>query len=259
MVGPLSAGTWALGLLSSLLAGLAAGLGSLPIFIKQNFSEKTLDGMLGFAAGVMLAATAFSLVLPAVEYGGGGAKGAAIATLGILFGGIFLDLIDRNFPHEHFIKGPEGNKSTNLQQIWLFIIAIAIHNFPEGLAVGVGFGTDDVANGLTLAIGIGLHNMPEGLAVALPLVKEGYSRGKAFAIALLTGLLEPIGAVVGMGVVGLMRWILPFALAFAAGAMLFVISDEIIPETHRNGHERLATYAILVGFVFMMFLDMTLG
>lgn len=255
---PLSAAsTWGVGLLSSLLAGLATGVGSLPIFLRQNFSDKQLDMMLGFSAGVMLAATAFSLVLPAINYGGGGVQGAAIAAVGILLGGAFLDLIDRNFPHEHFIKGPEG-KNSALQQIWLFTIAIAIHNFPEGLAVGVGFGSRNVANGLPLAIGIGLHNMPEGLAVALPLFQAGYSRSKAFTIALLTGLVEPIGAAIGLGVIGIMRSILPLALAFAAGAMLFVISDEIIPETHRKGYERLATYSILVGFVFMMFLDVFL-
>lgn len=250
--------TWSTGILCSVLAGLATGIGSLPIFFRRHFSEKTLDAMLGFAAGVMLAATSFSLIVPAIEYGGGGFKGAALTTLGILLGGLFLDYVDRNSPHEHFIKGPEG-RETSLQQVWLFIIAITIHNFPEGLAVGVGFGSGDVANGLSLAIGIGLQNMPEGLAVALPLLREGYSQRRAFAIALLTGLVEPIGGVLGMGIVGLMRPILPLALAFAAGAMLFVISDEIIPETHRNGHERLATYAILVGFVIMMFLDVTLG
>jgi ZIP family zinc transporter len=206
----------------------------------------------------MLAATSFSLVIPAIEYGGGGVRGAALAALGILLGGVFLDLIDKFTPHMHFISGPEGLQS-NLRKIWLFVLAITIHNFPEGLAVGVGFGNNNVANGLSLAIGIGLQNMPEGLAVALPLLREKYSASQAFLIALLTGLVEPIGGLVGVGLVQVARPALPLALAFAAGAMLFVISDEIIPETHGRGYARVATYAVLIGFVLMMFLDNTLG
>jgi len=146
-----------------------------------------------------------------------------------------------------------------LEAIWLFVIAITIHNFPEGLAVGVGFGSGDVGNGIALAIGIGLQNMPEGLAVALALLGEKYTRRVAFLVALLTGLVEPIGGFLGLFLIQWMQWILPYGLAFAAGAMLFVISDEIIPETHRSGFERLATYAVVVGFLVMMFLDNTLG
>jgi ZIP family zinc transporter len=248
------------GILASLAAGLAAGVGALPIFFKREVSAKTLDAMLGFAAGVMLAATAFSLIVPAIEYGGGGVRGALIAVVGILLGGIFLDLADRYSPHTHFISGPEGSSSSSdLRKIWLFIIAITIHNFPEGLAVGVGFGHGDLANGLTLAIGIGLQNLPEGLAVALPLIRERYTALQAFLIALATGLVEPVGGIIGITLVQIAQPILPLALAFAAGAMLFVISDEIIPETHRRGFERVATYAVLIGFVVMMFLDTTLG
>ena len=159
----------------------------------------------------------------------------------------------------HLIDKREEGRESSLAKIWLFVIAITIHNFPEGLAVGVGFGNNDIKNGLTLALGIGLQNMPEGLAVALALISEDYKPSKAFFIALLTGLVEPIGGFLGLWLVKIFKPVLPFILAFAAGAMLFVISDEIIPETHRNGHERAATYGILVGFVIMMFLDIALG
>jgi len=216
--------------------------------------------MLGFAAGVMLAATVFSLIIPAIEKGGGGVRGVVAASIGILVGGVFLDLIDKFSPHEHFIKGPEGGAaSTSLAKIWLFIIAITIHNFPEGLAVGVGVGSGDLGNGISLAIGIALQNIPEGLAVALALLGERYSPGYVFGITLLTGLVEPVGGLFGiMGAVYATSF-LPYALAFAGGAMLFVISDEIIPETHERGNERVATYMILLGFVLMMFLDTTMG
>lgn len=248
-----------IGVAASIAAGLATGVGALPIFFTQSISDRTRDAMLGFAAGVMLAATSFSLIVPSLDYSGGGVVGAAIAVGGIVAGGVFLDVMDRYSPHRHFIMGPEGTASGSLQRIWLFVIAITIHNFPEGLAVGVGFGGGDIANGMVLAIGIGLQNIPEGLAVAVSLRGEGYSRGRAFGIALLTGLVEPVGGIIGLLVVKLATPVLPFALAFAAGAMLFVISDEIIPETHRGGHERVATYGVVIGFVLMMFLDTTLG
>jgi ZIP family zinc transporter len=264
----------ALGILASLAAGLATGMGSIPIFFTRNVSKKLLDILLGIAAGVMLAATSFSLIIPAIDKGGGGVKGATIALVGILCGGIFLDFIDMHFPdtnllsnavdedecNENAVMGVSINARKRLRKTWLFVLAITIHNFPEGLAVGVGFGDGDIANGLSLAIGIGLQNFPEGLAVALPLVRENFSRKKAFLIALGSGLVEPIGGLLGVGLVQISRPILPFALAFAAGAMLFVISHEIIPETQSNkGHSKLATHALLVGFVIMMFLDNTLG
>ncbi|MTI54609.1 ZIP family metal transporter [Geosporobacter ferrireducens] len=247
------------GFIASLVAGAATGLGALPIFFTKNVSHKFLDTMLGFAAGVMLAATSFSLIVPAIEYGGGGASGALTAMIGILLGGIFLDLMDKYSPHVHLLENRREGGSSSLTKVWLFIIAITLHNFPEGLAVGVGFGNGDIANGLTLAIGIGLQNIPEGLAVALALVREKYSPTKAFLIALFTGLVEPIGGIIGIGLVHIAQPILPLGLAFAAGAMLFVISDEIIPETHKHGFERVATYGLLIGFVIMMYLDVTLG
>ncbi|KNF07937.1 putative divalent heavy-metal cations transporter [Gottschalkia purinilytica] len=248
-----------IGILASVIAGLFTGLGALPIFFTRNISSKMLDVLLGFAAGVMLAATSFSLVIPSIEYGGGGFKGAGFAALGILVGGLFLDFTDKYSPHTHFLNSPERENTESLAKLWLFIIAITIHNFPEGLAVGVGFGDGNIANGITLAIGIGLQNMPEGLAVALALLREKFSTKQAFLIALATGLVEPIGGIIGVVLVQIARPILPFALSFAAGAMLFVISNEIIPETHKNGYERQATYGILIGFVLMMFLDVTLG
>ena len=248
-----------IGFVASLAAGLATAVGALPVFLPMTISSRVRDAMLGAAAGVMLAATSFSLIVPALERGGGGVAGAGAVVIGMIAGAVFLDLMDKYSPHQHFIKGREGGPGARLAKIWLFVIAITLHNFPEGLAVGVGFGGGDIANGLTLAIGIGLQNIPEGLAVAVALVGQGYDRATAFAAALLSGLVEPLGGILGLIIVESMTPILPYGLAFAAGAMLFVISDEIIPETHRYGHERLATYAVVVGFVIMMFLDTTLG
>lgn len=248
-----------LGFLASIAAGLMTGVGALPIFFTKNITDKMLDTLLGFAAGVMLAATSFSLIIPSLEFGGGGLKAALITGLGIFTGAVFLDLTDKYSPHVHLLDKRVEGSSASLKKIWLFIIAITIHNFPEGLAVGVGFGGDNVKNGLSIAIGIGLQNLPEGLAVALALVREKYSAKKAFMIALLTGLVEPVGGLLGLGLVNVFEPILPFILAFAAGAMLFVISDEIIPETHNNGYEREATYGVIIGFIIMMILDVTLG
>ncbi len=242
-----------LGVLASLAAGLATGLGALPVIFTRKVSEKVMDSMLGFAAGIMLAATSFSLIVPAIDMGG-----VWRTTAGLAMGAVFLHIADQFTPHLHFISGPEGPSST-LRRIWLFIFAITIHNFPEGLAVGVGFGQGDVGAGTALAIGIGFQNMPEGLAVALPLLRENYSRGRAILYALLTGLVEPIGGVIGAGMVTVARPILPYALAFAAGAMLFVISDEIIPETHMKGYEREATFGVIAGFLVMMILDNIFG
>lgn len=247
------------GVLASFVAGSATFLGALPILFFKNISQKVQDVMMGFGAGVMLAATSFSLIIPAIEAGGGGVSAAVVVVLGMMIGGLFLWLTDKYSPHEHFISGPEGASKANLKRIWLFIIAITLHNFPEGLAVGVGFGGGDIKNGTTLAIGIGLQNIPEGLVVALALISEKYSVGKALWISLLTGMVEPIGGLLGVGLVSISQPILPWGLAFAAGAMLFVISDEIIPESHRKGFETEATFGVMIGFVIMMFLDVTLG
>lgn len=238
------------GFLATLGTGLATGVGALPVLFTRNIPERLLDGLLGFAAGVMLAATAFSLLVPAIELGGVG-----IAILGLVAGALFLDAADRLIPHTHFIKGPEGPRTKALRRVWLLVLAITLHNFPEGLAVGIAFGGGDLPTATVLAIAIALQNMPEGLAVALPLVREGYSRRRALAYATLSGMAEPVAGLIGVAAVQFVRPLLPFGLAFAAGAMLFVVSDEMIPETHRHGHERVGTAGLILGFVIMMFLD----
>jgi len=243
-----------IGTLASLAAGLLTFVGALPIILIRNVTDKILDTLLGFSAGVMLAATSFSLIVPAILSGGGGLHGAFICAAGFLIGGIVLFFSDRIIPHEHFIKGPAG-PSSSLGKTWLFIYAITIHNFPEGLAVGVSFGDGNIREGLKVAIAIGLQNMPEGLAVAIALLRERYSIRMALLIALLTGLVEPIGGFMGISVVTLANALLPWGLAFAAGAMLWVISHEIIPETHRNGFEKFATSGLMIGFALMMILD----
>ena len=239
--------------------GLMTALGAAPVFFTKNVSQKLLDVMLGFAAGIMLSATCFSLVMPSIEYGGGDFKAVMITSAGIVLGAFIIDMIDKFSPHEHLIDKRREGVSSSLSQIWLFIIAITIHNFPEGMATGVGFGTENIGDGLALALGIGIQNMPEGLAVALSLMREKYSVRYAFIVAALTGLVEPVGAVLGFGLVNIFKPVLPVVLASAAGAMLFVICDEIIPETHSKGYEREATYGIIFGFVIMMVLDILLG
>lgn len=190
-------------ILGCVIPGLMTGVGAIPIFFAKDISQKALDVLLAAAAGVMLAATCFSLVLPSLEVGEG-RVGVLVTGLGLFCGALMLDLIDRYAPHEHLIdKRQEGKNTKNISKIWLFVIAIAIHNFPEGLATGVGFGGDNASNGLSVAFGIALQNMPEGLAVALALVREGYSRKKGFWIATLTGLVEPIGAFFGVWLVSI--------------------------------------------------------
>lgn len=244
------------GVVASTAAGLATGVGAIPALAAIRVSRRTLNIMLGFAAGVMLAATSFSLIIPAIEYGGD--FGIWITVLGIAAGALTLDVVDRTVPHFHTVTGSEG-PSSSMRKVWLFVLAITIHNFPEGLAVGVGFGSGDAVAGGTLAFGIGLQNMPEGLAVALALMREGYGRWAALWIALLTGLVEPLGGALGAGIVSVAQPFLPFGLAFAAGAMLFVIADEIIPETHSRGNERLATFGLIIGFIIMMAMDNIFG
>ncbi len=255
-MGGLSGNLVLLGVLATVGTGLATGVGALPALLTRNVPARLLDAMLGFAAGVMLAASAFSLILPALELGqelwGKWSIGAVL--LGLVLGALFLALLDRVIPHIHFISGPEG-PSSSLRRIWLLILAITLHNFPEGLAVGVGFGSGKLEEAWVLAIAIGLQNMPEGLAVALPLIREGYRRGRALWYATLSGLVEPIAGAIGVLAVQVARPLLPVALAFAAGAMLFVVSDEIIPETHRKGYEREGTFGVIIGFAVMMFLD----
>ncbi|WP_093120708.1 ZIP family metal transporter [Salinihabitans flavidus] len=252
-----------LGFLGSLVAGLMTAVGAMPVLFGKTPSRAMRDMSLGFAAGVMLSASFFSLILPAIEAAsdkyGEGAVPASIAVIGILAGMAIVAWLNEVLPHEHFTTGREGPDSAALRPIWLFIIAITIHNFPEGLAVGVGFGAHGLSGGMPLAIGIGLQNLPEGLAVAVALLGEGYSRFRAWGIAALTGLVEPIGGAIGAAVITFSEPFLPWGLAFAAGAMLYVISHEIIPETHRRGHQNKATFGFAIGLVVMLFLDVWLG
>lgn len=238
------------GVLATIATGVATGVGALPTLFTTRIGDRLLDGLLGFAAGVMLAATSFSLILPSIEFGG-----VWITVAGILLGAGFVALMDRVVPHVHFISGPEGPVSPTMKRITLLILAITIHNFPEGMAVGVGFGSGDFDVAIALAIAIALQNMPEGLAVALPLIREGYSRWKAVFLALLSGMVEPIGGFLGAAVVSIAQPLLPWGLSFAAGAMLYVVSEEIIPETHRKGFAKVGTTGLLLGFVVMMVLD----
>ncbi|WP_036247094.1 ZIP family metal transporter [Methylobacter sp. BBA5.1] len=249
-----------IGFFASILAGLATGLGALPALFFKNISTNLFNTMLGAAAGVMLAATAFSLLVPGMDYGNliWPGNGIYVVSIGMLVGGLFLHYADRQLPHVHFDTIADA-QLTSLNKIWLFIIAITIHNFPEGMSVGVSFGSGEIKNGVILAVAIALQNIPEGLAVALPLVGLGYNRWKAIGIATVTGLVEPVGGLLGITMVTLFEPVLPIAMGFAAGAMLFVISEEIIPETHSNGRSRYATFALMIGFIIMMVLDNLLG
>lgn len=249
------------GLVSSLLAGLCTGLGALPIFIRERWGARSQVVMLALAAGVMLGATMFSLLVPALDLAsqssGSRLAGALVAGAGLGLGALAIAVVHAVVPHQHFVKGPEGRATVDLGRNWLFILAITLHNFPEGMSVGVAWG-NGVASGTAVTLGIGLQNMPEGLAVAAALIGDGMSRRRAFWIALATGLVEPVGGLLGALAVGLSDVLLPWGLAFAAGAMLFVISGEIIPETHREGIERRATFSLVLGFIVMMLLDIAL-
>lgn len=249
----------ALGFLASLVAGLLTAVGAVPVLFGRTISRRQNDLLLGFAAGVMLAASFFSLIMPGVEVAkqqfGGSISAAFIGSLGVAIGVGFIALLNEYVPHEHFAQGQQGPATEELSRIWLFILAITIHNLPEGLAVGVGFGAGNVSDGLTLATGIGLQNIPEGLAVAVALSSVGYSRKYSVLIAALTGLVEPATGLIGAYAVSQSELLLPWALTFAAGAMLYVISHEIIPETHSHGFENDATLGLTVGLIVMMFLD----
>ncbi|MCD0501422.1 ZIP family metal transporter [Bordetella petrii] len=250
-------------LAGGMMAAAATALGTVPVMFSQTLSQKTQDTMFGFGAGVMLAACAFSLVAPgiaAAEDLGHGPWGAGLIVGGaLLLGAAVLLMMDRVLPHEHFIKGKEGPEASRLRRTWLFVFAIALHNLPEGLAIGVGYVGTDPMRGSALATGIAIQDVPEGLVVALALLGAGYRRSFAVALGMLSGLVEPLGAVVGALVVGWSVALLPWGLGFAAGAMLFVISHEIIPESHRKGHEVFATCGLMIGFVLMMLLDTALG
>ncbi len=178
----------------------------------------------------------------------------SVVAFDFMLGGLSVYLADRYVPHAHFEKGVEGPPSS-MAKVWLLVLAITIHNFPEGLAVGVSFGSADIATGISVAVAIGLQNVPEGLAVAAPLIREGYSKRYAAGLALLTGLVEPIGGVLGVSIIVFATVLLPYGLAFAAGAMIFVIGEEMVPESHAGGNARAAMWGIMIGFIIMMMLD----
>lgn len=247
--------------LAGSMAAVATALGTLPVWLVPRLSERVLDGLFGFGAGVMLAAVSFSLLVPGVEVaraGSGDWGAAAIIGTGILLGAGALLLMERLVPHEHFIKGVEGQAALRMRRSWLFVLAIVLHNIPEGLAIGVAYAGTHAANADSLATGIAIQDIPEGLVVAVALIAAGYRRVVAVTIGMLSGIVEPVAAVFGAAVLGVSGMLLPWGLAFAAGAMLFVISHEIIPESHRKGHEAAATGGLLIGFVLMLVLDTVL-
>lgn len=256
-------------LLGTLFTWLLTALGAAVVFPARDLSRRSLDAMLGFAAGVMIAASFWSLLAPAIEMSEDmGYITWLPAVVGFLGGAAFLRLIDRFLPHLHI--GMPTNQAEGISTRWrrttLLVMAITLHNIPEGLAVGVAFGavaagyeSATLAGAIALAIGIGIQNFPEGTAVALPLRREGMSRGRSFWYGQLSGIVEPIAGVLGAALVIIARPVLPFALAFAAGAMIFVVVEELVPESQTSGHSHAATMGAMLGFAVMMTLDVALG
>ena len=249
-------------ILTALGVGGATVIGALLGFIFKNPSHKFNDIILSFAAGVMLAAAVIGLIIPSFEYTGE-PYGILITLGGMFAGAVCLNLIDRLVPHLHKMTGTDienhPDKTARLDKVLLFVIAIAIHNLPEGIAAGVSFGTGDTAQAITVAGGIALQNIPEGMVIIGPMLAAGVKPRRTFVLAMATGLVEVVGTLIGYFAVSIASAILPFALAFAGGTMLYVISDEMIPETHAHGHQRGATYALLVGFCVMLVTDLLLG
>lgn len=247
-------------LLTALGVGFATVFGSLLGFIFKKISHKFSDIVLSFAAGVMLAAAVIGLIIPSVEYGG--KYGILITVAGIFTGAVCLNLIDKLVPHMHRLVGADSESHQNnadLNRVLLFVTAIAIHNLPEGIAAGVGFGSGNNSQAILIAGGIALQNIPEGMVIIGPMIAAGVSPRKTFVCAMITGIVEVVGTLLGYFAVSLASAILPFALAFAGGTMLYVISDEMIPETHSHGSERGATYSLLAGFCLMLVSDFLLG
>ena len=246
-------------LLTALGVGGATVLGAILGFAFKKASHTFSDIVLSFAAGVMLAAAVIGLVIPSLEYGG--KYGILITVLGIFAGALCLNLMDKLVPHLHKLAGVEDEAHDNvgLGKVLLFVMAIAIHNLPEGIAAGVGFGSGDTSQALLIAGGIALQNIPEGMVIIGPMLAAGVKPKRTLLIAMATGLVEVLGTFIGYFAVSLASAVLPFALAFAGGTMLYVISDEMIPETHAHGHQRGATYALLVGFSLMLITDVLLG
>ena len=261
------AGEAALGLRYAMLGGAAGfattALGALPALALRSIPQRVEDTLLGMAAGMMLAASAFSLLLPGLEAGaeilGGKPSGAAAVVLGMGLGVLLMLGLDEFTPHEHEKIGPYGPGYERFSRIWLFVFAIALHNLPEGMAIGVSFSQADMAVGLPLTTAIALQDIPEGLAVALALRGAGFSPIRSVLVAVGTGLLEPLGSLIGVGLASGLAVAYPIGLGLAAGAMIFVVSHEVIPETHRYGHQTPATLGLVAGFALMMVLDTTLG
>ena len=245
--------------LTALGVGGATVIGAVIGFLFKNISHKFSDIVLSFAAGVMLAAAVLGLILPSLDYGG--KYGLLITIAGVFTGALCLNVIDRIVPHLHKLVGTdiESHHETNLSKVLLFVTAIAIHNLPEGIAAGVGFGSGNTTQALIIAGGIALQNIPEGMVIIGPMLAAGVKPGRTFVVAMITGLIEVVGTLIGFFAVSVASAILPFALAFAGGTMLYVISDEMIPETHAHGNERGATYALLVGFCIMLATDVLMG
>ena len=250
-------------LLTALGVGGATIIGALIGFVFKNISHKFSDIILSFAAGVMLCAAVMGLIVPSVEYGShyGLPVSLIITVVGVFLGAICLNFIDKLVPHLHGLAGVENEEHRNegLSKVLLFVMAIAIHNLPEGIAAGVGFGSGDSSRAMIIAGGIALQNIPEGMVIIAPMLASGVSKKRTLLIASLTGLVEVVGTLIGYFAVSVSTAILPLALAFAGGTMLYVISDEMIPETHAHGAQRGATYALLAGFLLMMCMDFLLG
>ena len=247
-------------LLTALGVGGATVIGAIIGFIFKNLTHKFSDIVLGFAAGIMLSAAVIGLIIPSIELGGN--LSILVTVGGIFAGAIVLNLIDRFVPHLHKPLGNEEEKhitAKSASKVMLFVLAIGIHNLPEGIAAGVGFGSGNTAHALVIAGGIALQNIPEGMVIIAPMLAVGISKKRAFIYALLTGLVEVVGTFIGYFAVSISTVVLPFALAFAGGTMLYVISDEMIPETHAHGSQRGATYALLLGFCLMLAFDFLLG
>ncbi len=246
-------------LLTALGVGGATVFGSLIGFASKRISHRFSDIVLSFAAGVMLSAAVLGLILPSLNYGG--KYGILVTIAGIFAGAVCLNLIDKLVPHLHRLVGndTEAHRNTNLDKVMLFVAAIAIHNLPEGIAAGVSFGTEDTSQAMMIAFGIALQNIPEGMVIIAPMLAAGVTPGKTFVCAMITGLIEVVGTLVGYWAVNIASAVLPFALAFAGGTMLYVISDEMIPETHAHGSETGATYALLCGFCVMLITDVLFG
>lgn len=242
---------------------LATSLGACLALYLKHIPSKTQDILLGFAAGMMLAASSFSLIVPGLEAAqellDSSLLGSGILVVGLLLGTALMLGLDRFLPHEHESTGPCGIGCERLSRVWLFVFAITLHNIPEGMAIGVGFSASNPMAGIPLAAAISIQDIPEGLAVAFALRSAGLSAVKSMLVASFSGMMEPIGALVGLWISSGFALAYPLSMGLAAGAMIFVVSHEVIPETHRNGHQTLATLGLMAGFAVMMFLDQAFG